>query len=87
VGGLAVGTTDPIALRGRRVRSAASRTLSASRCPPEELNTDPYGAWMIELEVDGNLDAALGRLLDAAAYKKCRGVQGPRRPPALRSHL
>jgi glycine cleavage system H protein len=37
---------------------------------PELLNTDPYGAWMIELKVDGNLDAALGRLLDAAAYKK-----------------
>jgi glycine cleavage system H protein len=37
---------------------------------PELVNTDPYGAWMIELKVDGNLDAALGRLLDAAAYKK-----------------
>jgi glycine cleavage system H protein len=37
---------------------------------PELVNTDPYGAWMIELKVDGNLDAALGGLLDAAAYKK-----------------
>ena len=37
---------------------------------PELVNTDPYGVWMIELKVDGNLDAALGGLLDAAAYKK-----------------
>jgi glycine cleavage system H protein len=49
---------------------AVNEDLNAS---PEDLNDDPYGAWMIELKVDGNLDAALGRLLDAAAYKKYIG--------------
>ncbi len=36
---------------------------------PELVNSDPYGrGWMIELKVDGDLDAALSDLLDAAAY-------------------
>lgn len=39
---------------------------------PETLNTDPYGdGWMFELQAGdaGMLDAALGKLLDAAGYE------------------
>ena len=36
---------------------------------PEIVNTDPYGAgWMVKIKITD--DAALGGLMDAAAYKK-----------------
>ena len=37
---------------------------------PEQINNDPYGAgWIAKLE-PANLDADLGNLMDAAAYKE-----------------
>ncbi len=40
----------------------------ALRDQPESLNRDPYGAWLFRLKPDDA--AAIGALLDAAAYRK-----------------
>lgn len=40
----------------------------ALRDQPEALNRDPYGAWLFRLKPDDA--AAIGALLDAAAYRK-----------------
>jgi glycine cleavage system H protein len=38
---------------------------------PELVNDEPYeGGWMIEVEVDGSLEEAFGRLLTADAYRE-----------------
>jgi glycine cleavage system H protein len=44
---------------------AANRALADA---PGELNKDPYGAWLFRLKPSDA--AALGKLLDAAAYEK-----------------
>lgn len=37
---------------------------------PELVNGEPYeGGWIMEVEVEGNLDEALGKLLTADAYR------------------
>jgi glycine cleavage system H protein len=35
---------------------------------PDQLNKDPYAAWLFRLKPAGDFDA--GKLLDAAAYEK-----------------
>ncbi|WP_411343430.1 glycine cleavage system protein GcvH [Paenibacillus sp. WLX1005] len=51
------------------VAGVVSRLNPDLETEPELVNTDPYGrGWMLELKVDGDLDAALSKLLDAAAY-------------------
>ena len=37
---------------------------------PELVNGEPYeGGWIIEVEVEGDLEEALGKLLTAEAYR------------------
>ncbi|MBK5526885.1 glycine cleavage system protein GcvH [Pseudomonas sp. TH06] len=47
---------------------AVNEELSAS---PEQLNSDPYGAWIFKLKPSDK--AELNQLLDAAAYKAAIG--------------
>jgi len=44
---------------------------SALKDAPEQLNKDPYGAWLFKLKPDAG--AELSGLLDAAAYRKSFG--------------
>lgn len=38
---------------------------------PEQVNSEPYGAgWIVEVEVDGDIDQALESLLTAEAYSE-----------------
>lgn len=41
---------------------------SALKDAPDQLNKDPYGAWLFKLKPDAGVDRA--NLLDAAAYRK-----------------
>lgn len=52
------------------VSGTVTKVNEALEDRPELVNDEPYeGGWMFEIEVEGDLEEALGKLLNAEAYR------------------